>query len=67
MAVKATAEVLGNTPAVCRNYYIHPAVIAAYEAGTLLPLRAKVAARRADYQELDLDEATVLALLEAAE
>jgi len=66
-AVKATAEVLGNTPAVCRNYYIHPAVIAAYEAAKLLPLRAKVAERRADYPALDLDEATVLALLEAAE
>ena len=31
--VKAVAGVLGNTPAVCRKAYIHPAVLEAYEAG----------------------------------
>jgi DNA topoisomerase-1 len=38
--VKAVSQRLGNTPAVCRACYIHPAVIEAYEAGTLKPLRA---------------------------
>ena len=38
--VKAVSRRLGNTPAVCRACYIHPAVIEAYEAGTLKPLRA---------------------------
>jgi DNA topoisomerase I len=33
--VKAVAGVLGNTPAVCRRAYIHPAVLEAYEAGKL--------------------------------
>jgi DNA topoisomerase-1 len=33
--VKAVAGVLGNTAAVARSAYIHPAVIAAYEDGTL--------------------------------
>jgi DNA topoisomerase-1 len=33
--VKAVAGVLGNTPAVCRAAYIHPGVLAAYEAGDL--------------------------------
>ena len=37
--VKAVSGVLGNTPAVCRKAYIHPAVLAAYEAGDL-PLKA---------------------------
>jgi DNA topoisomerase-1 len=37
--VKAVAGVLGNTAAVCRAAYIHPAVLAAYEAGDL-PLKA---------------------------
>jgi DNA topoisomerase-1 len=37
--VKAVAGVLGNTPAVCRKAYIHPAVLEAYEAGKL-PLKA---------------------------
>lgn len=36
-AIKATARRLGNTPAVCRKSYIHPAVIAAYLAGELGP------------------------------
>jgi len=33
--VKAVAGLLGNTPAVCRSSYIHPAVIEAYEKGEL--------------------------------
>jgi DNA topoisomerase-1 len=33
--VKAVAGVLGNTPAVCRKAYIHPAVLEAYQAGRL--------------------------------
>jgi DNA topoisomerase-1 len=36
-AVKATAKSLGNTPAVCRKSYIHPAVIEAYLDGSLIP------------------------------
>lgn len=34
-AVKSVARCLGNTPAVCRKYYIHPALFDAYAAGTL--------------------------------
>jgi DNA topoisomerase I len=33
--VKAVAGVLGNTPAVCRKAYIHPAVLEAYQRGVL--------------------------------
>ena len=33
--VKAVAAALGNTPAVCREYYIHPAVLAKAVAGEL--------------------------------
>ena len=39
--VKAVAGVLGNTPAVCRKAYIHPAVLEAYAAGNLPLKRAK--------------------------
>jgi DNA topoisomerase-1 len=38
--VKAVSERLGNTPAVCRACYIHPAVIEAYRGGSLPKLRA---------------------------
>ncbi len=31
---KAVAERLGNTPAVCRAYYIHPALMQSFEEGT---------------------------------
>ncbi|MBI1896161.1 MAG: DNA topoisomerase IB [Acidobacteria bacterium] len=33
--VKRVAESLGNRPATCKKYYVHPAVIEAYEDGTL--------------------------------
>src|SRR6266849_4908792 len=32
-AISAVAEVLGNTPAVCRQCYIHPAIVKAYLNG----------------------------------
>ena len=32
-AIGAVAEVLGNTPAICRQCYIHPAVLEAYLNG----------------------------------
>ena len=35
-AVKEVAEELGNTPAVCRSSYIHPAILSAYEKGVTL-------------------------------
>lgn len=34
--VKEISQRLGNTPAVCRKCYVHPAVIDAYQAGGLL-------------------------------
>jgi DNA topoisomerase-1 len=44
-AVDAVAETLGNTRAVCRKCYIHPAVLDAYMSGVTLsqvePVRAK--------------------------
>jgi len=36
-AIKHVAGVLGNTPAVCRKSYVHPAVIEAYERGERMP------------------------------
>lgn len=37
--VKRVASQLGNTPAVCRQCYIHPAIIDAFSAGDLTRLR----------------------------
>jgi DNA topoisomerase-1 len=36
--VRSVAEELGNTPAVCRSSYIHPAVFKAYESGMTIDL-----------------------------
>ena len=54
-AMKAVAEQLGNTPAVCRASYVHPRVLTSYEAGvTLDEFRPKKARRirrvEADYE-----------------
>jgi DNA topoisomerase-1 len=35
LCIKATAGLLGNTPAVCRSAYVHPAVLDAFAAGGL--------------------------------
>jgi DNA topoisomerase-1 len=34
-AIESVAEALGNTPAVCRKSYVHPAVIDAFMSGSL--------------------------------
>jgi DNA topoisomerase I len=34
--IKEVAEELGNTPAVCRSSYVHPAILAAFEKGVTL-------------------------------
>jgi len=59
--VRAVAELLRNTPAVCRRCYIHPAVLDAFEAGTL----AALAVRRTP-RGLRADEAAFVALLVTA-
>jgi len=59
-AVESVAERLGNTPAICRRCYVHPAVIDAYLDGSLRDaLRTRPAAARG----LPPDEAGVLALV----
>ena len=37
LCIKSTAGLLGNTPAVCRSAYVHPAVIDAFATGRLPP------------------------------
>ncbi|MEP6763953.1 MAG: DNA topoisomerase IB [Gemmatimonadaceae bacterium] len=45
-AVKAVAEQLGNTPAVSRKCYIHPAILKSFEDEKLLALFVKESASR---------------------
>ena len=60
-AVKRVAAELGNTMAVCRRAYIHPAVIAAYQEGSLLADLARCEAR--PIAGLRAEECAILAFL----
>lgn len=65
VAIERVAQHLGNTPAVCKNCYVHPAVLEAYESGRLHAafgecLRASEKRPRAGLRP---DEAAVLMLL----
>ncbi|MBN9078064.1 MAG: DNA topoisomerase IB [Rhizobiales bacterium] len=60
-AIDEVARLLGNTRAVCRRNYIHPRVIASWEAGTLADEIAR--ARRSRRKTVPgLDEAEMVAL-----
>lgn len=61
--IKSVAEQLGNTQAVCRRYYVHPAIAEAYASGDLLPLLEKCRAEGELVDGLYPEERTVMALL----
>jgi DNA topoisomerase-1 len=64
-AIEAVAKMLGNTPAICRKCYVHPAVVDGYLDGTL----AEALKRRAEAELRDNiagmkpEEVAVLAFL----
>ncbi len=67
-AIKDVSGQLGNTPAVCRKCYVHPAVLESYTAGTLIE-----ALQTPSSESVDLaapadrcEEEAVLRLLRAA-
>jgi DNA topoisomerase I len=65
-AITAVAKVLGNTPAVCRKCYVHPAVLETYLDGSLIEglkkQTEKTLAR--SLKELRSGEAAVLSFLQ---
>ena len=65
-AIKAVSQRLGNTPAVCRKAYIHPAVFETYLDGTMLEaLKQRTEQELAEtLHSLKPEEAAVMALLE---
>ena len=64
-AVEAVSRMLGNTAAICRKCYIHPAVISRYLDGTLAGMpKAKADSEISEnLHSLKPEEAAVLALL----
>jgi DNA topoisomerase-1 len=64
-AIDAVAERLGNTRAVCRKYYVHPALIDAYRMGDTVPdAAAGRKARQKRGAALRRDEVLVLQFLQ---
>ena len=63
-AIERVAAKLGNTKAVCRKCYIHPAVLEAYMERTMIKQMAQRARRVARTGALNESEAAVLALLQ---
>ena len=65
-AVKATAKRLGNRPAACRKYYIHPAILESYFEQTLFEaMKAVHASSPVSSAHLRPEELAVLRLVEA--
>ncbi|PWF42461.1 DNA topoisomerase IB [Massilia glaciei] len=62
-AIESVAERLGNTPAICRKCYVHPAVIEAYLEGTTLAMPGGGAGQAPDEETRGL-RAEEVALLE---
>jgi DNA topoisomerase-1 len=64
-AVTAVSKVLGNTPAICRKCYVHPAVFETYLSGDAIEgLKQKTAeALESDAIDLSSDEKAILKFL----
>jgi DNA topoisomerase-1 len=61
--VKLVAAELGNTTTVCRKYYIHPAVLQAYDEGWFFDAVQAIDGGDADGDEFDADERLVVAII----
>jgi DNA topoisomerase-1 len=66
-AVKAVAGKLGNRPATCRKYYIHPAILDAYADGSLFPTMREGEQQESAYSGLGLrtEEYCVMVIIAA--
>ena len=64
-AIQAVAGILGNTVSVCRKCYIHPAILEAYQDGTLLRALGPTTDETVDNLDLRPDERRVLRFLRA--
>lgn len=65
-AIESVAKRLGNTPAICRKCYVHPAVIDAYRDGSMAETLASHAKQHLEkpLNQLEPEEATVMLILQ---
>jgi DNA topoisomerase-1 len=62
-AIDRVAQQLNNTRAVCRKYYVHPAVFETYAAGTMLEALANGETSAATEHALSAEEEAIVRLL----
>jgi DNA topoisomerase-1 len=62
-AIEAVARLLGNTPAICRKCYVHPAIIDSYLNGSWFRAMGQGAKRKNAHAKLRAEELAVMALL----
>lgn len=65
-AIESVSAKLGNTPAICRKCYVHPAIMESYLEGSMIEALQRHAAKApvAGVHDLNPEEAAVLALLQ---
>ena len=62
-AIKHTAKQLGNRPATCRKYYVHPAITDAYLDGSLLELMSEAQSLKSIPDGLNQEEIAILEII----
>jgi DNA topoisomerase-1 len=63
-AIEAVAEMLGNTPSVCRKCYVHPAVLNSYLEGSVMEMMRERVEEELDEHSLRPEEEAVLRMLQ---
>ena len=65
-AISAVAKILGNTPAICRKCYVHPAVLETYLDGNSIEGLKQKTEEALENEDVDLraDEAAILKFLQ---
>src|SRR4029077_4048470 len=64
-AIKAVAQILGNTPAICRKCYVHPAIFESYLSRESIDGLKQMTEEEMEDFDLRSSEAAVLRFLES--
>ena len=62
-AIKLTAKQLGNRPATCRKYYVHPGILEAYQESSLVELMSEARSLKSIPDGLNQEEIAILEII----
>src|SRR5205085_792560 len=65
-AIKGVAHKLGNRPATCRAYYVHPATLESYSDGSLFEIANSCGPKTTSDIKLSREENCALAVINSA-